>query len=60
MTSDSTLNLVDGKTGKVMVKMTRSDVSELAICLMYTMEYRPEEYPEYENLKSILDGWLSA
>jgi hypothetical protein len=53
------LRLVD-QDGDVYLQLDRADVSELARSLMYTINYRPEEYPEYDTLQAALYDFLGA
>jgi hypothetical protein len=53
------LRLVDGN-GDIIYEMNKMDVTCLSSELFYTIDYRPEEWPEYEALREALDRWLSA
>jgi hypothetical protein len=55
----ASLRLVDDD-GNVVYKMGTMDVKSLSGELFYTIDYRPEQYPEYAALKNALDRWLSA
>ena len=44
--------------GQVVIRMSRNEASCLLSELHYTIDYRPEEHPEYENLQRALNqGW---
>lgn len=53
------LRLVD-QDGKEWMHIDRSDVSSLSAELFYTIDYRPDEHPDYDDLKTALDAFLSA
>jgi hypothetical protein len=53
------LRLVD-QDGKEWMHLPCGDVSSLSTELMYTIDYRPEQHPDYADLKFALDAFLST
>lgn len=44
--------------GQVVIRMSKAEANSLLGELHYTIDYRPAEHPEYENLQRALNqGW---
>jgi hypothetical protein len=53
------LRLVD-QDGNVWLEWNHLDASCLASSLFYAVDYRPEEYPEYDELMHAIYGWMGS